>query len=238
MSKFPSGELKVYPNNDSYRWYFIDGSSRKYLPRKENRIAEELAMKKYYQLKRNALLEKRENIIKRQCEGHEENEKFHGLLNDKGYMQLIGHLISNDNKTTISKDAWLNQEFKTNPNYQEQLTFLGQSGNYLRSKSEVFIDMVLTQNGIPFRYECELVIGNTVFYPDFTILNPANGEIVYWEHFGKMDDKDYARNAFNKIKTFYEHGLIPGKNLILTFETKDRPFSYFDAENALKVLTI
>lgn len=226
----------MYPNNDSYRWYLVDGEARQYLPRKENKIAEDLAIKKYYQLKKNALLEKRENIMKRQCESYDDNEKLHKFLNNEGYIQLIGHLLSGDSFAEKSKSVWANEEYRNNPKYPEQLTNLGSSGNYLRSKSEVFIDMALTQHGVPFRYECELVIDNHIFYPDFTIFNPANGEIIYWEHFGMMDDEDYARNTFSKLKLFYNHGLIPGENLIMTFETKSKPFTYFDAEATLKQL--
>ena len=123
----------MYPNNDSYRWYLVDGEARQYLPRKENKIAEDLALKKYYQLKKNALLEKRENIMKRQCESYDNNEKLHKFLNNEGYIQLIGHLLSGDSFAEKSKSVWANEEYRNNPKYPEQLTNLGSSGNYLRS---------------------------------------------------------------------------------------------------------
>ena len=93
--------------------------------------------------------------------------------------------------------------------------------------------MALTQHGISFRYECELMIGKTVFYPDFTILNPNNGLLIYWEHLGMMDEPEYSRKALYKLNKYIEYGLIPGKNLILTFESKENPFSYAGAEAAL-----
>ena len=35
---------------------------------------------------------------------------------------------------------------------------------------------------IPFRYECALTLGNTTVYPDFTIMHPNTGELIYREH--------------------------------------------------------
>ena len=34
-----------------------------------------------------------------------------------------------------------------------------------------------------------------------------------------MDDPEYARKAIRKIETYEKNGILPGKNLILTFET-------------------
>lgn len=97
------------------------------------------------------------------------------------------------------------------------------SGNILRSKSEVIIDMSLTQARIPFRYECQLIIGETILYPDFTILHPHTRKIFYWEHFGMMDVPEYAFHAFSKLQLYQTSGIIPSINLITTYETKDHP---------------
>ena len=40
----------------------------------------------------------------------------------------------------------------------------GSSGNYVRSKSESMIDMVLYIHKIPFRYECALILGETTLF--------------------------------------------------------------------------
>ncbi|SCZ79543.1 hypothetical protein SAMN02910350_01838 [Pseudobutyrivibrio xylanivorans] len=103
----------------------------------------------------------------------------------------------------------------------------------VRSKSETFIDIVLCQKNIPFRYEYELKIGNNTFYPDFTIMHPISKEIIYWEHLGKMDNPEYFRKALAKIKVYHDNGIFAGQNLILTFESKTHPFTYNEAEAAL-----
>ena len=48
-----------------------------------------------------------------------------------------------------------------------------------------------------------------------------------------MNNPEYASKAFYKLKQYYNHGIIPGDNLILTFESKGNPFSASDAEAAL-----
>ena len=65
----------------------------------------------------------------------------------------------------------------------------------LRSKSEAIIDMILYKNGIPFRYEEKIVLGDVILYPDFVIRHPKTGDFYYWEHFGMMDDEDYINKA-------------------------------------------
>ncbi len=108
----------------------------------------------------------------------------------------------------------------------------------VRSKSEVFIDIVLSQNNIPYRYENELLLDGKQFYPDFTLLNPVTKELIYWEHLGLMSNHDYVRMCFNKLRTYHQHGITPGVNLILTFESTNNPFSFTDAEAALKQMKL
>ena len=38
-----------------------------------------------------------------------------------------------------------------------------------------------------------------------------------------MDVPTYSDNAFNKLKQFSYYGIIPGINLITTYETKQHP---------------
>ena len=233
LSELPSGELKVYSNNGSYRWYYVNGKAREYLPRSEKQLAQRLARKKYLNLRKAALLENIRNIEDRALERTNAIEKFQAFIKDAAYFELL-----TDREATKEDTPWQSQEYNTNPFYPEQLTVPCPSGHFVRSKSEVFIDMVLCKHGIPFRYESELVIGNRKYYPDFTLFNLETNELIYWEHFGKMDDVEYAKSAFNKMKIYYEAGLIPGKNLILTFESKEVPFSYDGAEAAINMMRL
>ena len=76
------------------------------------------------------------------------------------------------------------------------------SGNTLRSKSETIIDMLLFQTRIPYRYECPIILGTHIIYPDFTIRHPITGKIFYWEHFGQMDNSEYYPKACDKLRLY------------------------------------
>ena len=62
-------------------------------------------------------------------------------------------------------------------------------------------------------------------YPDFKVLNKRTRREYYWEHLGMMDDEEYAAHAMQKIETYAGNGILPGKNLILTHETSQRPLN-------------
>lgn len=129
---------------------------------------------------------------------------------------------------------WQKSPYTHSNKYSEQLKHKTASGNVVRSKSEVLIDMALYKHKIPFQYEAPLCLGDEVFYPDFTIRHPYTGEKFYWEHFGRMDDKKYASNTVAKLRYYIEHGIIPGVNLITTYETLEKPLSLETVENVIK----
>ncbi len=51
---------------------------------------------------------------------------------------------------------------------------------------------------------------------------------------GKMDDPDYARKAIKKIEVYGRNDICPGKNLILTYETKQTVLSNKTIEKMVK----
>ena len=71
-----------------------------------------------------------------------------------------------------------------------------------------------------------IVINGIKLYPDFTIMNPINGEIYIWEHFGLMEDEKYRKNAEQKLELYMRAGYYPMVNLIITTETADHPLDY------------
>lgn len=136
------------------------------------------------------------------------------------YQNLLSSYLSSPTQELID---WMNAPYERNPKYPEQLIFRTNSPYFVRSKSESLIFTALQSNKIPFRYECALTLGEITLYPDFTIRHPKTGETFYWEHFGKMDDTGYCRNACSKLDLFTAHGIIPSIQLITTYETKQHP---------------
>jgi len=121
-----------------------------------------------------------------------------------------------------AQDSYCNEDF---PNrtaeigfHTEGLIFLTNSGVRVRSKSERTIADLLDQNKIPFRYEAELLIGNVVKRPDFSINRLSDGKLVVWEHFGLMDKEGYRQKAMDKLHFYIRHGILPSDSLICTYE--------------------
>lgn len=98
-------------------------------------------------------------------------------------------------------------------------------GIWVRSKSEVLIAEILAKKNIPFRYEYPLYLNGYKLYPDFLCLNLRTRKEFVWEHFGMMDDVDYAENAIVKINAYLTNGFFPGDNFISTSETLKSPLS-------------
>ena len=80
---------------------------------------------------------------------------------------------------------------------------------------------------ILYKYERPLEIrmdGNVkIIYPDFTILNIHTGRVVYWEHAGRMDDPYYANEFVKKMNAYIINDLLPGRDVMTTFETLGNP---------------
>lgn len=108
-------------------------------------------------------------------------------------------------------------------------------GEWVRSKSELNIANALFRWGIPYKYECPLVLNNGfTIYPDFTVLHPISREEIYWEHRGMMDDREYVKHAIPRIRQYEEMGIFLGKNLIITEETSTRQLVSDEIEKTIE----
>lgn len=222
IAKLPKGKFYCTHSRNHSKWYVSDGKVSTYIPKKKRKYAEQLAKKKYLQ----ALKEDLENES-RAIEfylRHYKNDvgKAERLLSDPAYQELLSPEFQPQSEKL---SEWQNETFKSCPYHLENLIHRTASGRFVRSKSEAIIDMFLSLNKIPFHYEEELVLGNTTIYPDFTIRHPRTGEVFYWEHFGMMDDSEYVRETSRKIQKYSLNEIVPGINLITTYETEKSPLS-------------
>ena len=105
----------------------------------------------------------------------------------------------------------------------------------VRSKSELNIANALADKGIPYKYECPLHLSNgATIYPDFTVLDVKRRKVLYWEHRGMMDDKEYAKNSVQRLKTMMSEGIFVGKKLIITEETSTSPLGTNEINDIIK----
>ncbi len=228
INQLPKGKIICTHFGKYTKWYQSDGKTQIYIPKKERRLAEQLALKKYLSLQLKNLQQEKlaiEYYLRHHNTHAEESENV--LFTTPAYRELLSPHIK-----PLSQELfeWQNADYMKNNAHPEHLNHETISGSFVRSKSEEMIHMVLYKNKIPFRYECGLRLGDLTYYPDFTIRHPKTGETYYWEHFGKMDDADYSKNVFSKLQHYTSHGIIPTIQLITTYETKDNPFTINNAE--------
>ncbi|MBO4679012.1 MAG: hypothetical protein J5626_05020 [Lachnospiraceae bacterium] len=213
----PPGKLEIYKNHVGTKWYVKpDDGEREYLPKKEKKTAQILAEKRIAQLRLYAI-QKELRAINLYMK-HLPNEKE--LIDLAKRESLFAELLD-----LRDFESWDKQQFRRNMAFPENLRFPSPSGHLLRSKSECLIDMELFHKKIPFRYECELDLNGNILYPDFTFFNERTGDYKYWEHFGMMDDYRYRKKAMEKIDLYIANGLIPGEDVIFTYETISAPLS-------------
>lgn len=113
--------------------------------------------------------------------------------------------------------------------------FYADSGLRVRSKSEIGIANKYAELQIPMLFERPLKLkGWRTVYPDFTLLNVRLRKEFIHEHLGMMDNQDYVEENVAKINAYEKNGYYPGKNLILTFETKGNPFDTRKIEDIAK----
>lgn len=223
IKELPEGTLICSRNGKYYKWYLHNETGTRYLAKEELELAKKLALKKYYRLQLQNLLHEK-LALKMYLKHHrtKQDPASQLLIKNAEYRNLLASHFK-----TYSEELqdWMDTPYEKNPNHPEQLIHKTISGHILRSKSEALIDLALYQHHIPYRYEAPLILNEITIYPDFTLRHPETGQQFYWEHFGMMDSPNYAKNAFNKMQLYNEHGLIPSVHLITTFETSECPLT-------------
>lgn len=232
LKTFPEGEFFSFKNGKFYKWFYRIGKDRRIVKKEELKFAEKMAKKKFYSYKL-AVIENEKMAIDAYLKNY--NTKLQSpdtLLDDNSnYKELLAPYFTSFSKEILD---WMNAPYKRNPKYPEKLTHKTVNGLMVRSKSEAMIAKLLYLNKIPFRYECELTLGDKIVYPDFTIIHPKTGKIIYWEHFGLMDRVDYCAHSCTRYEDYVMNGYVPFVHLIFTYETLENPFSIEDAEMYIK----
>lgn len=220
IAKLPSGNFYCCQNRHHYyKWYQISDGHHIYIPKKERKLAESLATKKYLLYLRNDLINEKK-AIDSYLKKHHEHTAPKLLTDNPEYRSLLHSKFSITNSELTE---WMYTPYSSNPKNPEHLIHPTMSGIFVRSKSEAIISNALYSARIPFRYENPLLFDTMTLYPDFTIRHPKTGQFYYWEHFGLMDDDAYAQNCFFKLQTYQRHKIIPQVQLITTYETKQTP---------------
>ena len=125
-------------------------------------------------------------------------------------------------------------EYKKNF-YEAGLIHKTARGELVRSKSEVIVADALFAAGIDYAYEKELPLGDDgVRSPDFTIEDAESGSTFYWEHCGMMSDESYRRRWEVKKALYEKHGIVEGKNLIVSQDKSNGSIDSLEIRELIK----
>ena len=150
-----------------------------------------------------------------------QRSRFSGLFQTKLHQSkqpLVEQLTLSDEEYT---ERWMHIPFEALAFKAGQPRFFVTENLAVRSKSEAIVAEALIKNHIPFRYEPRLKLKAYTVHPDFICLNVRTRTEFAWEHFGMMDAPEYASKNVQKLHAYQADGWFPGKNLIITMETKN-----------------
>lgn len=226
IQKYPAGRIHVIKTRGRTQFYLRTDpkdKSGKYIQK-----GEEATIKKYLQ---KAYDEKIYKLITLEIKSIEAflnhskdfNHKIQNVFSDnpeeaKYYISPI------DCSDEDHINWWQGLVYEGNPIPISTTELRTERGELVRSKSELNIANALHKAGIPYKYECPLILcDGRIIYPDFTILDVRRRRLMYWEHRGLMDDREYSKNAVRKMKDYIKNEITTGDNLIITEETSTNP---------------
>lgn len=237
LKNSPEGTLRVSKNKNNYQFYQrtdVKDTCGKYLKKSENELASQLAQKDYAQkMLKVAQQKKMEMKQYGMTYSWEEVENVYKNMSLPRQKLIVPFVLSAEEyackweqqNRDLLQQIKKNEEksYKRNVNKFELTTengILTEKGDLVRSKSEKIIADKLYMMGIPYVYELSLHFqGNRKILPDFTVLNKRTRQVIYWEHFGMMDDPEYCEKAIKKIELYEKNGIFLGRQLIVTYET-------------------
>ena len=218
-STLPAGTIS-YKTIHGRRYFYhspTDNTATEKLPQRyighDEAVLKEALWKKRHLVKTEALVTANKQAIDRMLKQYTPHSAW------PIYSEIPTDQRKYQNRNTAC--AWERERYETNPYHPEGKIHITLGGLRVRSKSEALIAGILEAKKIPFRYEARLDLGNRYFYPDFTVLRKRDNAVFYWEHFGMLEDQNYAESAEEKLRAYRDNGLHPWNQLIITFDLEN-----------------
>ena len=237
ISRFTAlkGTINFKTQNGAIRFFRYEKRKCKYLKKEDKKEITDLCTKHYVTRLKDAASKELEQI--NSCLEILDDGDSSDV--DKTYGELPDCIKENTSPSIFTDEGyarrWQEESFNTKWDMKNRIHETP-GGDKVRSKSEWMIACLLTQAGIPYRYEAELDLDLGFYiYPDFTVLNKRTRKEYIWEHFGKMDDPKYVKESFMpKMRDYYAAGYLPGEKLLMTFESEGHPFNITQAKQLIK----
>lgn len=233
LENAPSGSLHAKHVRHKYYQFYLkyEGEHERYMKRSEEGLMRKLAQKEYDK-RLLCILDRRIAMMNKFMDEYGEYTLFDPLNQiGEGKRRLICPEICDD---TEFVDGWMKKYEVGQNTYEMEYVIRTERGECVRSKSEKIIADKLYVNGIPYVYEPRLVLPNGHrLFPDFAVLNVGLRKEFYFEHFGMMDNPEYSVGATKKISEYGKNGYYFGKNLLYTFETREKPVDTWELDSLI-----
>lgn len=212
ISRLPSGVLsQTYKNGRPY--FILTKDGKKQGITKNKGLVNKLIRKHFLKerLQRNIAQEKYLVAMLKKIQPTSAAAIYQHLLFKFPHLPMEACLFSNDLET------WMQEEYQQSHHYASGKIHVTGNGVLVRSKDEKEIGNILEIKCIAYRYEWVQYIHGIPYAPDFTIKRESDEKIIFWEHFGMMNDETYRNKTFKKILMYESCGLHLWDNLIITF---------------------
>lgn len=215
---FPEGLLFCYDSRGTrnYCERIPKGGNRK----KERRIGVGKDGQRLHLLVRKEYVRKALPIIRENIENCRRFLDSYSCVDENSVMQKfvqkypeLAAMIYNES----ASGTWAKDYSREKSLYAEDLKSLSADGTDMRSLGEIIIGSRLRHYGIPYRYEAEIGHPDIPYIPDFTIKRPRDGKIIYWEHLGMVNDRNYLNKNKHKFEVYELYGIVPWDNLIISY---------------------
>jgi len=219
LAQMPEGNVSQKMINGKKYYFHVfkkdNQYCQEYIKKRNAELASQLIYKQY--------LTKSIKLLQSSIDGLKKaTQEYHPFypMEVMGKMVFADEIDTFQDKRMVMKD-WAKAPFKKCDLYtgsQIHTSFLGLK---VRSKSEALIAGALEMKELPFQYEAKLQLGESEYYPDFTLMRPKDGTIIYWEHFGMAQNDAYFESMMRKCFNYLRQGLIPWRNFIMTFDDEE-----------------
>ena len=223
LKSFPAGYIYVKHRKDNVYFYLVSdepNSEEKLLDNNEKEYIRSLIQKGYLEKVLKAAERELDVVMKLQ-------RRYPKVLAEEVYDQLsperkelVNPIIPTDKQII---DKWMSIPYIPKPISDDIPIYKTMRGERVRSKSEQIIADRLHVNGIPYKYECPLQVGDEIIHPDFTILRIRDRRILFYEHCGRMDDAQYANDMVDRSRKYELAGIRQGDKLFYSFESSLMP---------------
>lgn len=202
--------------------YFLRSSvhdkTGKYVKTKDLHLVKPIIQAEY-EKKAIASVNKELKLLKNLINFYEQNKSIEDIFtNFPEGKQAMTEPVVETSEQFLNK--WMNKKYTPLPFKDDDPEYFSKKDERMRSKSELLISGIMIDLGIHYVYEMPLKLKNGItIHPDFTIIDAKNGRILYYEHFGLMDNENYVNNAISKILEYQACGYYLGESLLVSFES-------------------